>query len=83
MFSLIALVWGIFAIIGMAVGFIPSLSAWSWVNLPFAVLGASLGIVSLFTRKEGGSKLAVIGIALCMIASIVGLLRLVVMEGPT
>ena len=33
MLSLIALVWGILAIIGMGVGFIPSLAAWSWVQI--------------------------------------------------
>jgi hypothetical protein len=80
MLSFIALVWGILSIIGMALGFVPSLTAWSWVNLPFAVLGASVGIASIFVRKIGGSKFAVIGIALCMVASIVGLLRLVAMD---
>lgn len=82
MLSFIAFVWGILAIVGMGVGFFPWLAAWSWVNLPFAVLGASVGIASIFTGKDGGTKSAVIGIALCMVASIVGLLRLVVMEGP-
>jgi hypothetical protein len=80
MLSFIALVWGILSIIGMVVGFIPCVAAWSWVNLPFAVLGASVGIASIFVGKEGGSKSAVVGISLCMIASIVGLLRLVVMD---
>jgi hypothetical protein len=80
MLSFVALVWGILSIIGMALGFIPSLAAWSWVNLPFAVLGASVGIASIFVRKIGGSKFAIVGISLCMIASIVGILRLVVMD---
>lgn len=82
MLSLIAFIWGILAFIGMVVGFLPSVAPWNWVNLPFAVLGASLGIVSIFTGKDGGTRAAVVGISLCMIASIVGLLRLVVMEGP-
>lgn len=82
MLSLIALVWGILAITGMGVGFVPVVAPWQWVNLPFAVLGASVGIASIFTGKDGGTKSAVVGISLCMIASIVALLRLVVMEGP-
>jgi hypothetical protein len=82
MLSWLALVWGILAIIGMGVGFMPALTAWSWVNLPFAVLGASVGIASIFVGKIGGTKSTVVGISLCMVASIVGMLRLVVVEGP-
>jgi hypothetical protein len=83
MLSAVAFVWGILAVIGMVVGFIPCLSAWNWLNIPFAVIGATIGIISIFTRKEGGSRYAVIGIALCMLASIVGLLRLVTSQGSS
>ncbi len=82
MFSKITFIWGILTFIGIGVGYAPSLAPWSWVNLPFAVLGAILGIASIFTGKNGGTKYTVIGISLCMLASIVGILRLVVMEGP-
>ncbi len=81
MLSFLTLVWGILAIIGLLIGFIPCVSTWNWVNLPFDILGACMGIVAIFTRKEGGSRLAVIGIALCMAASIIELLRLVSAEG--
>ena len=37
--SILSLIWGILAIIGMAVAIIPFLGALNYLNIPFAVLG--------------------------------------------
>lgn len=37
--QLVSLLWGILAISGMLVGFIPFLGALNWLNIPFAGVG--------------------------------------------
>lgn len=81
MLSVVALLWGVLSILGMLAGLIPCLSGISWLNLPFAITGAVVGIVAILSRPQGGTKSAVAGTALCMLASIVGMLRLVMLPG--
>ena len=77
MLSVVALAWGILAFIGMLIGFVPCLGSLNWVNIPFAVAGAVLGIVAIFSRPQGGARSAVVGTSLSMLASLIGIMRLV------
>ena len=81
MLSVVALLWGILATFGILAGFIPCLSGVSWLNLPFALIGAVVGIVSMFMRPQGGTKSAVIGTSLCMLACLAAIFRLIVGSG--
>ncbi len=73
--SIFSLVWGILAIIGMAVGIIPCFGTLNYLNIPFAVFGLlfSILVVVLSSKKE----LAVAGSVLCAIAIFIGAIRLV------
>ena len=75
----IALAWGILAVIGMVLSFVPCVGRLGWFDLPVAVFGAMFGLFAIVKRPEGARN-AVIGTALCMLASIVGLIRLVMMS---
>ena len=73
--SIFSLVWGILAIIGMAVGIIPCFGSLNYLNIPFAVFGLlfSILVAVLSSTKE----LAVVGSVLCAIAIFIGAIRLV------
>ena len=75
MLSIISLIWGILAIFGMAVGIIPFLGSFNYLNIPFAVFGLlfSVLVIVLSSKKE----LAVVGSFLCGVAIFIGAIRLV------
>lgn len=83
MLGVIALAWGVLAWILTGAAYIPCLSFLNWVDLPFAVVGAVLGLTSVFMESERGSKNGIIGTALCMIASLAGIFRLILTGPPT
>lgn len=76
----LSLVWGILAIIGMLVGFIPCLGALNWLNIPFAGVGVIISAIALGT-SEGEKQGAVAGLICCCIAVLFGFLRLVIGGG--
>ena len=73
--SIVSLVWGILAVIGMAIGIIPCLGSLNWITIPFAVFGLlfSILVVALSSKKE----LAIAGCLLCGAAALIGTIRLV------
>ena len=75
MLSIFSLIWGMLAILGMAVGIIPFLGSLNYLNIPFAVIGLlfSILVLALSSKKE----LAVIGCFLCAVAIFIGAIRLV------
>ena len=74
--SIFSLVWGLLAIIGMAIGIIPCLGRFNYLNIPFAVVGLlfSVLVAVLSSKKE----LAVAGSLLCAVAILIGAIRLVI-----
>ncbi|HYP14271.1 MAG TPA: hypothetical protein VEQ63_10135 [Bryobacteraceae bacterium] len=72
----ISLVWGILAILGLFVGFIPCLGALNWFNIPFAVVGLIVSIVATAKANRGSQGAAIAGIVLNAIAILLGSLRL-------
>ena len=73
--SILSFIWGILAVLGMAVGLIPFLGSLNYLNIPFAVFGLlfSILVIVLSSRKE----LAIFGCVLCAIAIFLGAIRLV------
>ena len=73
--SIISLIWGVLAILGMAVGIIPFLGSLNYLNIPFAVFGLlfSILVMVLSSKKE----LALVGSLLCGVAIFIGAIRLV------
>ena len=61
--SILSLIWGILAIIGMAVAIIPFLGALNYLNIPFAVLGLLFSVLVLIVLSK--KELAVAGCILC------------------
>lgn len=72
-----SLVFGILAVLGMLVGFIPCFGALNWINIPFAFIGLIVSIVALSNNREGKSKNgALAGLIMCLCAMFFGLFRL-------
>jgi hypothetical protein len=72
----LSLAWGILAVLGMVVGFIPCLGWTNWLNIPFAVAGLIFSFVvhvSSAPARRGSSLAAII---LCLIAVLLGSKRL-------
>ncbi len=81
MLNVITLVWGLLAAFGMFIGFIPCLGSLNWINIPFAFVGAVVGIIAVVSSKNGASKAGVAGLALCVLASLFGMIRLALGHG--
>ncbi|HEX2725833.1 MAG TPA: hypothetical protein VHN20_08450 [Beijerinckiaceae bacterium] len=78
--QILALIWGILAMLGMVVAFMPCLGSLNWLNIPFSFVGLIIGIVA--AGKPSRSKgAAIAGIVMCAIAMIFGLVRLTVGGG--
>ena len=73
--SILSLIWGILAIIGMAVALIPFLGALNYLNIPFAVFGLLFSVLALIVSSK--KEPAVAGCVLCGAAIFLGAIRLV------
>ena len=73
--SILSLIWGILAIIGMAVAIIPFLGALNYLNIPFAVFGLLFSVLALIVSSK--KELALAGCVLCGVAILLGAIRLV------
>jgi hypothetical protein len=72
--QILSLVWGILAILGLGIAFIPCLGSLNWLNIPFAVVGA---IISFVAKSQPGPQgTATIGLVLNIIAIVFGVVRL-------
>ncbi len=73
--SILSLVWGILAILGMAVGLIPCLGSLNYLNIPFAVCGLLFSVLAIVLSSK--KDLAITGLILCAVAIFLGGIRLV------
>ena len=74
--QVVALVWGILALLGLGVAFIPCLGWMNWLNIPFALVGLVIGIVALNNAPPDKKGVATGGVVLCAIAVLLGAIRL-------
>ena len=74
---IVSLVWGLFAMVGMLVGFMPLFGALNWLNIPFAGIGAMVSGIVLSKSPANNRAMAVAGLVCCVIAMMLGSIRLV------
>ncbi len=79
--QILSLIWGILAIIGMFIGFLPFLGALNWLNVPFSGIGLAVSIIALITSKKGNKCGSICGIICCSIAIMLGTIRLIIGGG--
>ncbi len=72
----LCLVWGILALVGMFVGFLPCLGALNWLNIPFAIVGLILSVVVVATSHAVSKGSAIAGLVCCAVATVFGIVRL-------
>lgn len=75
--QVLSLAWGVLALLGFMIAFIPCLGALNWLNIPFAVVGLVLSIIAFATGAPGRRTLSLVGIILCIIAILIGSKRLI------
>lgn len=73
--SILSLIWGILATLGMAVAIIPFLGALNYLNIPFAVFGLLFSVLAFIVSSN--KELAIAGCVLCGVAIFLGAIRLV------
>ena len=71
--QIVSLAWGILAVLGLVVAFVPCLGWLNLANIPFAVVGL---IISIMAKSRHRSAAATAGIVLNGIAIVLGLIRL-------
>ncbi|MDZ4802337.1 MAG: hypothetical protein SGI92_29610 [Bryobacteraceae bacterium] len=74
--QMLALVWGILAIFGFAIAFIPCLGSLNWINIPFALVGTVISLLARNTASPNSSGVATTALILNLIAVVIGFLRL-------
>jgi hypothetical protein len=79
--QILSLAWGILALLGFFVAFIPCLGALNWLNIPFAVAGLILGVIAYANGQPGRRGASAAGIVLCAIAVLIGAKRLIMGGG--
>ena len=75
--QLVSLIWGIFAILGMLIAFMPLFGALNWLNIPFAGVGAIVSAIATGRSRIEPKGKSIAGLICCGIAVIFGLIRLV------
>jgi hypothetical protein len=74
--QIVSLVWGILALIGMLIGFIPCLGSLNWINIPFAVVGLIVSATA-YSSREPNKTPSMLGLVFCAAAVAFGIMRLV------
>ena len=75
----VSLIWGLFSLFGMLIGFVPFFGALNWLLIPFAVIGTIVSAIALgMAPAEAGLGKGIAGLISCGIAAIFGFIRLVV-----
>lgn len=77
----VCLIWGILAVLGMFVGFIPFLGSTNWILLPFAGLGLIVCAIAMFTANGRPRNNSIAGLICCLVTVIFGTIRLVLGGG--
>jgi hypothetical protein len=79
--QILSLIWGIFADMGMIVGFFPCLGALNWFNIPFAGVGVIISAIALGTAGTKPKGASIAGLVCCLTALFFGIIRLVLGMG--
>ena len=79
--QILSLVWGILAFVGFFIALLPCLGSINWINIPFAFIGLIISLIAMVTTKEDKKTFSIVGIVLCGIAIVIGLIRLLIGGG--
>lgn len=78
----LSLIWGILALIGACIAFIPFLGFLNWLGIPFSGLGFIVSVIALATAKQEDNKFgAIAGMVLCFFSVMIGIVRLLIGGG--
>jgi hypothetical protein len=77
----ISLIWGILAILGLGVAFVPCLGSLNWLNIPFSIVGLVISIIAAAQGPPGGKGASIAGIVLNSLAIFFGAIRLLLGGG--
>ena len=72
--QVLGFILGIISFIGMLIFFLPLIGALNWINIPVAIIGFVVSLISIINAKRKG--LGIAGLVLCCIAIVVGIARL-------
>jgi DNA-directed RNA polymerase subunit RPC12/RpoP len=72
----IVLAWGIISFAVMGIALMPLMGMLNWINIPFAALGVIMGFVTLFAARARKWP-CFVGTALCLLAVVVGSMRII------
>ena len=75
----LGLIWGVFAMLGMLVALIPLLGWLNWLVIPFSIIGIIISAIGMSGRRRSGAATG--GLILCLIATVLGGLRLTIGGG--
>ncbi|MBK6680257.1 MAG: hypothetical protein IPN18_04735 [Ignavibacteriales bacterium] len=73
----ISFVWGLLSLAGLMVAFFPCLGSLNWLNIPFAGVGLIISLIAVNTASSQDRGKATTGVALCSIAIVFGIIRLI------
>jgi len=73
----LSLAWGILALTGMVIGFIPCFGWVNWFNIPFAFAGLIFALIALAVTRGPSRQNSTVAIILCILAILIGSKRLV------
>ena len=79
--QVLSLIWGIFAILGMILGFVPCLGALNWLNIPFSGIGIIISGIALGTAGNRPQGSSIAGLICCILALCFGAIRLLLGGG--
>jgi hypothetical protein len=79
--GIISLIWGIFALLWMALAFVPLLGWGNWFMIPFAAIGAIVAATGIALTGPAGRNRAKAGLLLNLVAIVVGAIRLLLGGG--
>jgi hypothetical protein len=72
--GVISIIWGVFAMLGACVAFIPFLGWMNWINIPFSTIGVIFAAIALANPRSRDTGIA--GLTLGLLAIIIGYVRL-------
>lgn len=73
----LSLAWGILAVGGMLIGFIPCFGWLNWMNIPFAFAGLIFSVIVHLSGRGPNRQNSLVAIVLCVLAVLLGSKRLV------
>ena len=75
--QVLSLIWGVFALLGTLMEFLPRLGAFDWITMPFAIIGVMISSAALGRSREEPKGMSMAGLVCCTLAVLAGMGRLV------